>query len=193
MAAALVTNTISQMWAANPSLNRQQIKNILLKTATDIDVPEWDERTGYGILNRELAIATATETIATIPVLAATKHLTKSLIGASANISNTPNNTTAKPSERPTATNAPGTPKTTSTSTGNYNQGTSSYTTELAPYLTVQTALTLKPIAIYQTQNQAGIKALSKPTPRATLSTNTQAIQTQQPKPTPAKTFPKTQ
>ncbi|TAE00446.1 MAG: hypothetical protein EAZ96_21185, partial [Oscillatoriales cyanobacterium] len=140
IAAALVTNTISQMWAANPSLNRQQIKNILLKTATDIDVPEWDERTGYGILNRELAIATATETIATIPVLAATKHLTKSLIGASANISNTPNNTTAKPSERPTATNAPGTPKTTSTSTGNYNQGTSSYTTELAPYRTTSTS-----------------------------------------------------
>ncbi|XHL97928.1 MAG: S8/S53 family peptidase [Microcoleus anatoxicus] len=132
IAAALVTNIISQMWAANPSLNRQQIKNILLKTATDIDVPEWDERTGYGILNRELAIATATETIPTIPVLAATKYLTKSLIGANANISNTPNNTTAKPSERPTATNATViTPKTTSTSTGDYNQGTNSYTTEL--------------------------------------------------------------
>ena len=140
IAAAFVTNTLSQMWAANPSLNRQQIKNILLKTATDIDVPEWDERTGYGILNRELAIATATETIATIPVLAATKQLTKSLIGADANISNTPNNTTAKPSERPTATNATAiTPKTTSTSTGDYNQGTNSYTTELPRNTTTTT------------------------------------------------------
>ncbi|MEG5145350.1 hypothetical protein QUB27_21635 [Microcoleus sp. AT8-B6] len=140
IAAAFVTKTISQMWAANPSLNRQQIKNILLKTATDIDVPSWDERTGYGILNRELAIATATETIPTIPVLAAVKQLTKSLIDADANVSNSPNNSTAKPSERATATNAPGTPKTTSTSTGDYNQGTSSYTTELAPYRTTSTS-----------------------------------------------------
>ncbi|MEG4270227.1 MULTISPECIES: S8 family serine peptidase [unclassified Microcoleus] len=139
IAAAFVTNTISQMWAANPSLNRQQIKNILLKTATDIDVPSWDERTGYGILNRELAIATAIETIPAIPVLAATKHLTKSLIDADANVSNSPNST-AKPSERPTATTAPGTPKTTSTSTGNSNEGTSSYTTELAPYTTTYTS-----------------------------------------------------
>ncbi|MEG3857483.1 S8 family serine peptidase, partial [Microcoleus sp. Z1_C4] len=139
IAAAFVTNTISQMWAANPSLNRQQIKNILLKTATDIDVPSWDERTGYGILNRELAIATATETIPAIPVLAATKQLTKSLIDADANVSNSPNST-AKPSERPTATNAPGTPKTTSTSTGDYNSGTSSYTTELAPHTTTSTS-----------------------------------------------------
>jgi hypothetical protein len=107
IAAAFVTNTLSQMWAANPSLSRQQIKNILLKTASDIDVPGWDERTGYGILNPELAIATATETIPTIPVLAATKQLTKSLIDADANTSNSPNNTAAKPSERPALTNAP--------------------------------------------------------------------------------------
>ncbi|MEG4313457.1 S8 family serine peptidase, partial [Microcoleus sp. AT10_D2] len=140
IAAAFVTNTIWQMWAANPSLNRQQIKNILLNTATDIDVPSWDERTGYGILNPELAIATATETIPAIPVLAATKHLTKPLIDADANPSNTPNNTPSQPSERATATTAPGTPKTTSTSTGNSNEGTSSYTTELAPYTTTSTS-----------------------------------------------------
>jgi hypothetical protein len=131
IAAAFVTNTISQMWEANPSLNRQQIKNILLKTASDIDVPGWDERTGYGILNRELAIATATETIATIPVLAATKQLTKSLISADVNTSNTPNNTASKPSERATAAATVTTPKTTSTSTGDNNVGTNSYTTEL--------------------------------------------------------------
>ncbi|MEG4301159.1 S8 family serine peptidase, partial [Microcoleus sp. D3_18a_C4] len=139
IAAAFVTNTISKMWETNPSLNRQQIKNILLKTASDIDVPGWDERTGYGILNPQLAIATATETIPTIPVLAATKQLTKTLINAAANVSNSPNST-AKPSERPTATNAPGTPKTTSTSTGDYNSGTSSYTTEVAPYTTTSTS-----------------------------------------------------
>jgi hypothetical protein len=141
IAAAVVTNTLWQMWAANPSLSRQQIKNILLKTASDIDVPGWDERTGYGILNPELAIATATETIPTIPVLAATKHLTKSLIGADANTSNCPNNTAAKPSERPTLTNASSsTPKTTSTSTGNSEVGTSSSTTELAPNTTTTTS-----------------------------------------------------
>jgi len=129
------------MWAANPSLSRQQIKNILLKTASDIDVPGWDERTGYGILNPELAIATATETIPTIPVLAATKQLTKSLIAADAFASNSPNHTAAKPSERPALTNASSsTPKTTSTSTGNSDQGTSSSTTELAPNTTTATS-----------------------------------------------------
>jgi len=141
IAAAFVTNTLSQMWAANPSLSRQQIKNILLKTASDIDVPGWDERTGYGILNPELAIATAIETIPTIPVLAATKQLTKSLVDADANTSNSPNNTAAKPSERPALTNAKAsTPKTTSISTGDNNQGTSSYTTELAPNTTTTTS-----------------------------------------------------
>ena len=141
IAAAKVTNTLWQMWAANPSLSRQQIKNILLKTASDIDVPGWDERTGYGILNPELAIATATETIPTIPVLAATKHLTKSLIDADAFTSNSPNYTAAKPSERPALTNASSsTPKTNSTSTGNSEAGTSSYTTELAPNTTTTTS-----------------------------------------------------
>jgi hypothetical protein len=142
IAAAKVTNTISQMWAANPSLNYQQIKNILLNTAKDIDIPDWDERTGYGILNAESAIATAAETIPTIPVLAAAKILTKPLIDASPNIGNSPNSTAAKPSERATATTAtaPGTPKITSTSTGDYNVGTSSYIRDVAPYKTTTTS-----------------------------------------------------
>ncbi|MGB3265880.1 MAG: S8 family serine peptidase [Microcoleus sp.] len=127
IAAAKVTNTISQMWAANPSLDYQQIKNILLNTAKDIDVPEWDERTGYGILDAGSAIATAAETIPTIPVLVAAKYLTKSLISADENTTNT----AAKPSSRAALTNATtNQPKTTSTSTGDYNQGTSSSTTE---------------------------------------------------------------
>ncbi len=133
IAAAILTKTISQMWETNPKLNPQQIKNILLNTATDIDVPGWDERTGYGIIKQELAIATATQIVPTIPVLAATKHLTKSLISADENISQTP----AQPSSRAALTNAQAnTPKTTSTSTGDNNQGTSSYTTELAPNTT---------------------------------------------------------
>ncbi|AFZ04941.1 peptidase S8 and S53 subtilisin kexin sedolisin [Oscillatoria nigro-viridis PCC 7112] len=140
IAAAKVTNTLSQMWAANPSLDYLQIKNILLNTAKDIDVPDWDERTGYGILNSESAIATSAETIPTIPVLAAAKLLTKPLIDVGANTSNSPNSTEAKPSERATATTAPGTPKTTSRSTGDYNVGTSSYTTDLAPYKTTSTS-----------------------------------------------------
>ncbi|NJK69780.1 MAG: S8 family serine peptidase [Microcoleus sp. SU_5_3] len=142
IAAAKVTNTISQMWAANPSLDYQQIKNILLNTAKDIDVPDWDERTGYGILNSELAIATAAEAIPTIPVLAAAKLLTKPLINATENIGNSPNSTPEKPSERATATTstAPGTPKITSTSTGDYNVGTNSYTRDVAPYKTTTTS-----------------------------------------------------
>jgi Subtilase family len=142
IAAAKVTNTISQMWAANPSLNYQQIKNILLNTAKDIDIPDWDERTGYGILNAESAIATAAETIPTIPVLAAAKLLTKPLIDAGANLGNSANSTAAKPSERATATTAtaPGTPKITSTSTGDYNAGTSSYIRDVAPYKTTTTS-----------------------------------------------------
>ncbi|PSB46622.1 hypothetical protein C7B67_20035 [filamentous cyanobacterium Phorm 6] len=127
IAAALITKTISQMWETNPSLNPQQIKNILLKTASDIDIPGWDERTGYGILNPVLAIATATQTIPTTPVLAATKHPTKPLISADENATNT----TAKPSSRAALTNATtNQPKTTSTSTGDTNVGTNSYTTE---------------------------------------------------------------
>ncbi|MEG4917978.1 DUF4114 domain-containing protein [Microcoleus sp. B7-D4] len=140
IAAAKVTNTISQMWAANPSLNYQQIKNILLNTAKDIDVPSWDERTGYGILDAGSAIATAAETIPTIPVLVAAKYLTKSLIDADVNISNSPNSTATKTSERATATTAPGTPKVTSTSTGDSNNGTSSYTADLAPYQTTSSS-----------------------------------------------------
>ncbi|WP_373533691.1 S8 family serine peptidase [Microcoleus sp.] len=141
IAAAKATNTISQMWAANPSLNYQQIKNILLNTAKDIDVPDWDERTGYGILHAELAITTATVAIPTIPVLAATKLLTKPLIDADGNISNSPNPTPAKPSSRPALTNASSSqPKTSSTSTGDYNEGTTSYTTELAPNTTTNTS-----------------------------------------------------
>ncbi|WP_293366580.1 S8 family serine peptidase [Microcoleus sp. CAWBG50] len=137
IAAALVTKTISQMWETNPSLNPQQIKNILLNTATDIDVPGWDERTGYGILNQELAIATAAQTIPAIPVLAATKQLIKPLISADENISQT----TAKPSSRAALTNGTtNQPKTTTTSTGDYNVGTSSTTTELAPNTTSNTS-----------------------------------------------------
>ncbi|MCU0544292.1 MAG: hypothetical protein MUE44_19295, partial [Oscillatoriaceae cyanobacterium Prado104] len=142
VAAAKVTNTISQMWATNPSLDYQQIKNILLNTAKDIDIPDWDERTGYGILNAESAIATAAETIPTIPVLAAAKLLTKPLIDASINGSNSANSTAAKPSERAAAlTNASsGQPKTTTTSTGDSNVGTHSHTVETPPRTTSTTS-----------------------------------------------------
>ncbi|MCC3447606.1 MAG: S8 family serine peptidase [Microcoleus sp. PH2017_39_LGB_O_B] len=137
IAAAIITKTISQMWETNPSFNPQQIKNILLETATDIDVPGWDERTGYGILNQELAIATAAQTIPAIPVLAATKQLIKPLTSPDENI----NQATAKPSSRAALTNATtNQPKTTTTSTGDNNVGTSSTTTELAPNTTSNTS-----------------------------------------------------
>jgi len=63
----------------------------------------------------------------------------------------------------------------------------------LATTMTAQPSPTLKPIATSQTQNQAGIKAPSTPTARATILTNPPAIPAQMLLPTPAKTFPKTQ
>ncbi|MCT7949860.1 S8 family serine peptidase [Ancylothrix sp. C2] len=50
-AAATVTGAASLVWAANPELSYQQVKVILLETATDLNTAGWDALTGFGLLN----------------------------------------------------------------------------------------------------------------------------------------------
>ncbi|PAX60242.1 S8 family serine peptidase [Brunnivagina elsteri] len=59
VATAKVTGAVSQIWAANPVLNYVQVKEILKKTAVDLEAPGWDEETGAGLLNSAAAIELA--------------------------------------------------------------------------------------------------------------------------------------
>ncbi len=63
IASTKVTAAISQVWAANPELNYTQVIDILQRTATDLDRPNWDSSTGSGLLNLAAAVhlAKATE------------------------------------------------------------------------------------------------------------------------------------
>lgn len=65
VAAAKVTGAASLIWAANPQLNYRQVIDTLKRTATDLDVPNWDYTTGVGLLNIPAAVnlakATASE------------------------------------------------------------------------------------------------------------------------------------
>lgn len=60
---AKVTGAASQVWAANPDLNYQQVRDILKRTATELGDHNWDVETGMGMLNIGAAIdlAKATE------------------------------------------------------------------------------------------------------------------------------------
>ncbi len=62
VAAAEVTGAISQVWAANPQLNYQQVIDIIKRTATDIALPNWDAKTGAGLLNMAAAVPLAKAT-----------------------------------------------------------------------------------------------------------------------------------
>ncbi|XZO00978.1 MAG: S8 family serine peptidase [Microcoleus sp.] len=62
VAAAQVTGAISQVWAANPKLNYQQVIDIIKRTATDIALPNWDAKTGAGLLNLAAAVPLAKAT-----------------------------------------------------------------------------------------------------------------------------------
>ncbi|MEG4318582.1 MULTISPECIES: S8 family serine peptidase [unclassified Microcoleus] len=62
VAAAQVTGAISQVWAANPQLNYQQVIDIIKRTATDIALPNWDAKTGAGLLNMAAAVPLAKAT-----------------------------------------------------------------------------------------------------------------------------------
>jgi GH24 family phage-related lysozyme (muramidase) len=59
VATAKVTANAALAWAANPSLNYLQVKDVLTTTATDIEAPGYDELTGYGIVNGAAAISLA--------------------------------------------------------------------------------------------------------------------------------------
>jgi choice-of-anchor C domain-containing protein len=68
IAAAEVAGAVSEVWAANPALNYQQIIAILKNTATDLAAPGYDPQTGAGRLNLNAAVAQALLTTpATLP------------------------------------------------------------------------------------------------------------------------------
>jgi nucleoid-associated protein YgaU/surface antigen len=62
VAAARVTGTLSQVWAANPQLSYSQVIEILKSTATDLNVPNADAETGAGLLNPVAAVYLAQAT-----------------------------------------------------------------------------------------------------------------------------------
>lgn len=55
-AAPMVAATASLIWAKNPVLTNQQVADMVLATATDMDAPGWDGLTGYGLLNAAAAL-----------------------------------------------------------------------------------------------------------------------------------------
>ena len=62
VAAAKVTGAASLVWAANPQLNYRQVIDTLKRTATDLDIPNWDYTTGVGLLNIPAAVNLAKAT-----------------------------------------------------------------------------------------------------------------------------------
>ncbi|MBD0267452.1 MAG: S8 family serine peptidase, partial [Cyanobacteria bacterium Co-bin8] len=54
--AAKTTQTIAQIWAANPNLTPQQVVQTLEATAIDLQKPGWDNGSGLGIVNPEAAL-----------------------------------------------------------------------------------------------------------------------------------------
>ncbi|MEI6430048.1 MAG: DUF4114 domain-containing protein [Pseudanabaena sp. ELA607] len=62
VATAKVTGAVSQVWAANPNLNYAQVKEILKRTAIDLNTPGWDMETGSGKINLAEAIKLAETT-----------------------------------------------------------------------------------------------------------------------------------
>lgn len=62
VAATKATSAVSQVWAANPQLDRTQVIDIVKRTATDLGKPNWDVSTGAGLLNVEAAVWLAKST-----------------------------------------------------------------------------------------------------------------------------------
>jgi len=52
----MVAGTASLIWAHNPKLSNEQVKNMLLNSAMDIENPGWDQLTGYGLLDARAAL-----------------------------------------------------------------------------------------------------------------------------------------
>lgn len=70
VAAAKVAGAASLVWAVNPQLNYNQVIDVLKRTATDLNIPNWDSKTGVGLLNIASAtyLAEATEPEPYIPL-----------------------------------------------------------------------------------------------------------------------------
>jgi Subtilase family/Domain of unknown function (DUF4114) len=65
-ATSYITAAASLIWAANPELNFLQVKQILIDTAVDLDLPGWDKETGAGLVNINEAIQRAQLTEAAV-------------------------------------------------------------------------------------------------------------------------------
>lgn len=55
----LAAGVAALVWAANPALSAQQVRDILFLTATDLGAPGWDEYYGYGKVDAGRAVALA--------------------------------------------------------------------------------------------------------------------------------------
>ncbi len=54
--ASYVAGVASLLFAKNPDLTPEQVKRIILHSARDIEVPGWDQLTGYGLLDAKAAL-----------------------------------------------------------------------------------------------------------------------------------------
>lgn len=81
MAAGFVSGAAALLFAAQPSLTNAQVRDILLRTATDIATPGPDPLTGFGLLNLRAAFAelAALFPIAGAPTITALGHLNENL------------------------------------------------------------------------------------------------------------------
>lgn len=65
----MVAATVSLMLAKNPDLTPKDIEDILVGTATDMDDPGWDGKTGAGLLNATQALKRADEKFLNIKIV----------------------------------------------------------------------------------------------------------------------------
>ena len=61
MSAGVVSGVAAAVWAVNPSLSVEDVKNILAKTATDTYSPGFDAYSGWGIVAADKAVERAVE------------------------------------------------------------------------------------------------------------------------------------
>ncbi|MCA9404825.1 MAG: S8 family serine peptidase, partial [Candidatus Omnitrophica bacterium] len=67
-AAPMVSATASLIWAKNPDLTNDQVRSILLETATDMNDEGWDGMTGAGLLNAAAAMRASADESVTVMI-----------------------------------------------------------------------------------------------------------------------------